>query len=180
MDRGRSRWMTAALGGKVAVGVPGSRQPRPPAAARIPPLPEAEWTAEQRALVAKVAPKGDADSALRTLVRVPALVQGVMPYTTYLHDRLHARRPRAPSPDPAHRLVVRQRRVVVALRVRVDCPTNAAAWRRAIRRRVGATPTRHCSARPTSCSGCLRCRRRRGASSRRPTTCTASWTSSRP
>ena len=31
--------------------VPGSRQPRPPAAARIPPLPEAEWTAEQRALV---------------------------------------------------------------------------------------------------------------------------------
>ena len=78
MDHGRT------LAGQATVGVPGSRQPRPPAAARIPPLPEAEWTAEQRALVAKAAPKGDADSALRTLVRVPALVQGVMPYTTYL------------------------------------------------------------------------------------------------
>ena len=75
---------SATLAGQATVGVPGSRQPRPPSAARITPLPEAEWTAEQRALVAKVAPKGDADSALRTLVRVPALVQGVMPYTTYL------------------------------------------------------------------------------------------------
>jgi alkylhydroperoxidase family enzyme len=74
----------ATLIGQVSVGLAGGRQPRPPSVARIPPLPDAEWSAEQRELMAKVAPKGAADPALRTLVRLPALVQAVAPYTTYL------------------------------------------------------------------------------------------------
>jgi alkylhydroperoxidase family enzyme len=79
-----SAWIAAvALDAQVTIGEPGGRQPRPPSAARIAPLPEAEWTPEQRAAVAKVADAG-ADPALRTLIRLPALVQAVAPYTTYL------------------------------------------------------------------------------------------------
>ena len=73
-------------GGQAIVGAPGSRQPRPPAAARIAPLPESEWTAEQRAVIAKVAPAGATDPAIGTLVRLPALVQAVAPYTRYLTE----------------------------------------------------------------------------------------------
>ena len=73
-------------GGQATVGPPGSRQPRPPSAARIAPLPESEWTAEQRAVVAKVAPAGAGDPAIGTLVRLPALVQAVAPYTRYLTE----------------------------------------------------------------------------------------------
>jgi 4-carboxymuconolactone decarboxylase len=71
-------------GGQATVGAPGNRQPRPPSAARIPPLPEAEWTGEQRAAIAKIAPGTPADPAIKTLVRLPALVQAVTPYTRYL------------------------------------------------------------------------------------------------
>ena len=67
------------LAGQAIVGAPGNRQPRPPSAARIAPLPEAEWSAEQRELA-----KARGGSAVRTLVRLPALVQAVAPYTTYL------------------------------------------------------------------------------------------------
>src|SRR5436190_12167999 len=78
--------MTAAVLGQATVGAPGARQPRPPSAARIAPLAESEWTAEQRAVVAKVAPAGAADPAIKTLVRLPALVQAVAPYTRYLTE----------------------------------------------------------------------------------------------
>jgi 4-carboxymuconolactone decarboxylase len=75
-------WMAVAVvAGQATVAPPGSRQPRPPTAARIAPLPESEWTEEQRAAVAKAAP---GDPALGTLVRLPALVQAVAPYTRYL------------------------------------------------------------------------------------------------
>ena len=74
-------WMTAPVLGQAAVSAPGARQPRPPSAARIAPLPESEWTAEQRAVVAKVAPAGATDPAIKTLVRLPAFVQAVAPYT---------------------------------------------------------------------------------------------------
>ena len=52
--------------------------------ARVPPLPEAEWTAEQRALVEKYAPDGNPGNALRTLIRVPALADRVFPLLTYV------------------------------------------------------------------------------------------------
>ena len=52
--------------------------------ARVPPLPEAEWTDEQRALIARYAPNGNPGNALRTLVRVPALADRVFPFMHYL------------------------------------------------------------------------------------------------
>ena len=69
---------------QVAVDPPGSRQPRAPASARIAPLPEAEWTVEQREIVTTFERGGGADPGLRTLVRVPALARAIAPYTQYL------------------------------------------------------------------------------------------------
>ena len=52
-------------------------------APRIPPLPEAEWTAEQRALVDRYAPQVRIGNAFRTLLRVPELVEAVMPFVLF-------------------------------------------------------------------------------------------------
>ena len=52
--------------------------------ARVPPLPEAEWTDEQRALVEKYAPDGNPGNALRTLIRVPPLADRVFPVVNYV------------------------------------------------------------------------------------------------
>ena len=57
---------------------------RRPTTPRVPPLPEAEWTAEQRALVERYAPDGNPDNALRTLIRVPGLADRVYPLLTYI------------------------------------------------------------------------------------------------
>ena len=51
---------------------------------RVPPLPEAEWTDEQRALVETYATDGNPGNALRTLVRVPALADRVFPFMGYI------------------------------------------------------------------------------------------------
>ena len=51
---------------------------------RVLPLPESEWTAEQRALVEMYAPDGNPGNALRTLLRVPALANRVLPLLTYV------------------------------------------------------------------------------------------------
>ena len=64
--------------------------------ARVPPLPEAEWTDPQRALVERYAPDGQAGNALRTLIRVPALADRVFPFMRYLtHDSTFSARHRA-------------------------------------------------------------------------------------
>ena len=55
-----------------------------PTEPRVPPLPEAEWSAEQRALVERYAPDGVANNALRTLIRVPSLADRVYPLLTYI------------------------------------------------------------------------------------------------
>ena len=66
------------------------------AEARVPPLPEAEWTDEQRALVEKYAPDGNPGNALRTLIRVPPLADRIFPVVDYLaHDSTLSRRHRA-------------------------------------------------------------------------------------
>jgi len=69
----------------VIAGAPGS-SPRPERLAepRVAPLPEAEWGAEQRALVDRYAPDGDPGAALRTLMRVPALADRVFPVMGYI------------------------------------------------------------------------------------------------
>ena len=63
---------------------------------RVPPLPETEWTAEQRALVQMYAPDGNPGNALRTLLRVPVLANRVLPMLTYVaHDSTLSPRHRA-------------------------------------------------------------------------------------
>src|SRR6478752_5049489 len=66
-----------------AIEAPGARRPDVPSRPRIAPLAETQWTDSHRQLVAKYAPHG-ADNALRTLLNVPEIVDGVMPYTNYL------------------------------------------------------------------------------------------------
>ncbi len=63
---------------------PGARQPAARTSPRVAPVPEAQWTDIQRQLVAKYAPGGRADNALKTLLNLPELVDAVMPYTSYL------------------------------------------------------------------------------------------------
>jgi 4-carboxymuconolactone decarboxylase len=74
----------ALVSAQVAVDPPGNRQPRPPTTARIAPLPEAQWRAEQREVVTTFERGGVADPGLRTLVRVPELARAIAPYTQYL------------------------------------------------------------------------------------------------
>ena len=50
---------------------------------RIAPLPEAEWTDEQRALVERYAPQVRIGNGFRTMLRVPELVEAVMPFVLY-------------------------------------------------------------------------------------------------
>jgi len=54
--------------------------------ARVSPLSESEWTAEQREIVERYAPDGNPGNALRTLVRVPALANRVLPFRTYVAE----------------------------------------------------------------------------------------------
>lgn len=65
---------------------PGVRQPVAPSMPRIAPVPEAQWTDVQKQLVAKYAANGRADNGLKTLLNLPELVDGVMPYTNYLSN----------------------------------------------------------------------------------------------
>ena len=53
---------------------------------RVAPPPEAEWTAEQRAVVERYAPEGDPGNALRTLARLPVLADRIMPFLTYVSN----------------------------------------------------------------------------------------------
>ena len=73
-------WLASAgLVAQVLPDLPGNTPPVRLAAPRIPPLPEAEWTDEHRALVARYGPEVRIGNAFRTLLHVPALVEAVMP-----------------------------------------------------------------------------------------------------
>ena len=50
---------------------------------RITPLPEAEWTGEQQALVERYAPQVRIGNGFRTMLRVPELVEAVMPFVLF-------------------------------------------------------------------------------------------------
>ena len=62
------------------------RQPVGLSAPRIAPLPESRWTDEHRRLVEMYAGDGRADNQLHTLLNVPAIVEGLMPFTVYLAE----------------------------------------------------------------------------------------------
>lgn len=82
---GAALWLCAGpLAGQAVIEMPGSRQPRGPSAPRVAPLPEEQWNDEQRQLAAKFARGGRPDNGLRTLLRLPPIVEAVMPYTAYL------------------------------------------------------------------------------------------------
>ena len=52
-------------------------------APRIAPLPEAEWTAEHRVLVERYAPQVRIGNGFRTMLRVPELVEAVLPFVLF-------------------------------------------------------------------------------------------------
>ncbi|MEX2584292.1 MAG: hypothetical protein WD766_13560 [Gemmatimonadota bacterium] len=64
---------------------PGSLpQPQSPRTPRLPPLAESEWTEEQRAAYQRNRGEGVSENVLRTLIRVPALADRVIPFVKYL------------------------------------------------------------------------------------------------
>ena len=71
---------------QTVVEAPGGRRPTAPAAARVQPLRESEWTDAHRRLVASFARYGAVDNAFKTFLHVPEMVEGVMPYTIYLSE----------------------------------------------------------------------------------------------
>ena len=77
-------WGAVPAGAQWVLDPPGAHQPIALKAPRIVPVPEGQWTDVQKQLVAKYAPSGRADNALKTLLNLPELVDAVMPYTNYL------------------------------------------------------------------------------------------------
>jgi alkylhydroperoxidase family enzyme len=77
-------YLASVASAQYVVTQPGTRQPVLLTSPRIAPLPEAQWTDVHKQLVAKYAIGGRADNGLKTLLHLPELVDGVMPYTRYL------------------------------------------------------------------------------------------------
>ena len=63
---------------------PGAARPVELTRPRILPLPETEWSDVHRKLVAQFAPDGRAGNDLRTLLRVPDMVDALMPFNVYV------------------------------------------------------------------------------------------------
>ena len=101
--------LTAA---QTTVEQPGSRQPVALTKPRITPLSEAQWTDVHRQLIAKFSRDGRADNALKTMLQLPELVDGLMPLTTYVSEES--------SLSPRHR-------ALLALRVAWLCG-NQPLW----------------------------------------------------
>jgi alkylhydroperoxidase family enzyme len=76
-------WPGAAAA-QATVEAPGARQPARLAAPRVDPLPEARWTDAQRQLAEKFATVNRPANAFATLMHLPELLEGVMPFTAYL------------------------------------------------------------------------------------------------
>jgi 4-carboxymuconolactone decarboxylase len=79
-------WMPLSHAAQATVDPPGSRQPSPPATSRVAPLPESEWTDVHRQLVDKFSSYGPPDNLFKTLLRLPEMVDGALPFTTYLSE----------------------------------------------------------------------------------------------
>jgi 4-carboxymuconolactone decarboxylase len=78
---------SAALGAKAIPDRPsGDKQPVALTKPRVAPLPEGQWTTVHKQLVAKFSRDGRADNQLKTLLNVPEIVEGAMPFTVYLSE----------------------------------------------------------------------------------------------
>src|SRR5215210_1041617 len=74
----------SAASGQITLEKPGARRPAVPSKPRLAPLDEAQWTDVHKQLVAKYVGGGRMDNGLRTLLNLPDLFNGVMPFTNYL------------------------------------------------------------------------------------------------
>src|SRR5688572_22838254 len=52
--------------------------------ARLPPVPEREWTAAQRSIAARFAVDGRSSNALRTYLHHPVLAENILPFERYI------------------------------------------------------------------------------------------------
>jgi alkylhydroperoxidase family enzyme len=75
---------TGILEAQRQVEPPGARQPKAPSTPRVAPLAEAKRTDAHRKVAAAFPSAREIDHGFDTLLNVPALAEGVMPYTTYL------------------------------------------------------------------------------------------------
>ncbi len=73
-------------GAQATVEPPGQRQPSALKAPRVAPLPEAQWTDQHRQRVEKFAAYGAPDNAFKTLLQLPEMVDGAMPFAIYLAE----------------------------------------------------------------------------------------------
>ena len=89
-----SRW----LGAQAVPDRPGATRPIPPTTPRIAPFPEAEWTEVHQKLVTQFSPDSRARNDLKTLLRVPEMVDALMPFNVYVS--------RESSLSPRHREIL--------------------------------------------------------------------------
>src|SRR5438034_5274496 len=83
---------------RVVPSPPGGSRPVRLAKPRISPLPEAQWTDVHRKLLAKYVPDGHAGNDIKTLLNIPELVDGTMPFQNYIT--------RESSLSPRHREIL--------------------------------------------------------------------------
>jgi 4-carboxymuconolactone decarboxylase len=77
--------LTQGAFAQTRIDAPGVKQPARLSKPRIAPLPEAQWTDAHKQLVAQFG-GGKADNAFATLLNLPPLAQGLMPYTVFLSN----------------------------------------------------------------------------------------------
>src|SRR5437667_6792977 len=97
--------LASAMGPRIAAqassDAPGRHRPPALSKPRVAPLTEDRWTDAHRQVVAKFSTSGRADNGLSTLLQLPELAEGVMPFTLYLADDSSL------SPRHRHLLILR-------------------------------------------------------------------------
>jgi len=88
----------ARAGGRAIPDRPGGTRPARLTKPRIPPLPEAQWTDVHKQLLAKYLPNERAGNGIKTLLNIPQLVDGMMPFQNYIT--------RESSLSPRHREIL--------------------------------------------------------------------------
>lgn len=77
---------------------PGGARPMKLAKPRVAPVAESQWTDAHKSLIAKYVPDGRAGNGIKTLLNIPALVDGMMPFQNYIS--------RESSLSPRHREIL--------------------------------------------------------------------------
>ena len=93
--------MGPRIAAQASIDAPGRHRPPALSKPRVAPLTEDRWTDAHRQVVAKFSTSGRADNGLSTLLQLPELAEGVMPFTLYLADDSSL------SPRHRHLLILR-------------------------------------------------------------------------